>query len=374
MCARIGYYVIEKTLGSGSFGEVFLAHKADEPNQCFAIKRIEKEKMKMAEVGAGEVLDHENIAKFYEHFQDQQYHYLVFEYVPGVDLFTWMEWRNFAKIPMELARKIFFDICSAMEYCHRRGIVHRDLKLENVLMDPTTHKVKLIDFGLCSFEKGDCAGCVDVCGSLDYIAPEVLGDLPYSGKKSDIWSLGVILYSLVFCTFPFSAEERMDALLPPEGQEKLPHPPLEFPSKAGSELKDLIAKMLTEDPNSRISMTDVMRHPWLQTPSQDGEARQRSNYTSHSSRSRQNQPRVNSSFNNSCGISSTKSTKSMLTTNNSSHGDDNSASDKIHEIVDQIVRKFGAMELSENYSGRDCGSQARRVCFAPCSCCQRVKV
>jgi len=271
MCQRIAEYQIEKCLGSGSFGEILLVSKAQEPGSRYVIKKIEKEKMKMVEVEVGEILEHEHIVKFYEHFQDQHHHYLVLEYVSGVDMFTWMEFRNFEPIPEKTARKIFRDICSAIQYCHQRGIAHRDLKLENILIDPTTYQVKVIDFGLASFETEDSAGCVDVCGSLDYLAPEVLEEQPYSGKKSDIWSLGVILYSMLFCNFPFSTEERMDALLPPEGQERKPHPPLEFPKRASvsREAKDLCRKMLAFNPDKRINIDKIMRHPWMEIDNSD---------------------------------------------------------------------------------------------------------
>lgn len=266
MLRHIAEYTVEKCLGAGSFGEILLVSKALDPGRQYVIKKIEKEKMKMVEVEVGELLQHQHIVKFYEHFQDQHYHYLVLEFVPGVDMFTWMEFRNFEPISEKITRKIFRDVCSAIQYCHHRGVAHRDLKLENILIDPTTYRVKLIDFGLSSFEKEDSAGCVDVCGSLDYIAPEVLEEQPYSGKKSDMWSLGVILFSLLFCNFPFSSEERMDALLPPEGQSRKPHPPLEFPKRASvsSGAKDLCRKMLDMDPDSRFTIDEVMQHPWLQ--------------------------------------------------------------------------------------------------------------
>jgi serine/threonine protein kinase len=290
-----------------------------------------------------------------------------------------MEMRSFGQLQEKLARKIFQDISSAIQYCHQKGIAHRDLKLENILIDPTTYRVKLIDFGLCSFEKEDSAGCVDVCGSLDYIAPEVLTEQPYSAKTSDMWSLGVILYSLLFATFPFSTEERMDALLPPEGQDKRPHPEAEFPrtGTVSRDAQDLCAKLLSVDPTCRISIERAMQHPWM-TATDVGIANNSKPVRNINSTKRQNKFTRNASDSrvvrsnggSSSGTRATANSNYYNNGNNSNNINDSNGS-SINDLVDRICRDFGNINVRPCPKGcvRDCGSEVS-ACIHDCSCRQ----
>lgn len=357
-------YVVEHVLGTGSFGEVLLVTKVRSSNnndynnnyrddsinigRQLVIKKIPNDRMKMCEVEAGRILSHPNIVTFYEHFQDKDFHYLVLEYVRGIDLFTFMESRNFQGLPEVVARKIFGQIASAIQYCHQEGVAHRDLKLENILIDPKTLHVKIIDFELCKI--GDEA-CSDVCGSVDYIAPEILQEKPhYSPKKADIWCLGTILYCLLFANFPFSAEERLNALIPEGGQPVMPHPLLEFPKKSlvSQNARDLCERAMTVDPNRRISMPGIMAHGWMlgqdiNTASSDRNTatitKVRQYVTAVKARTRgeemEESPRPTSDTD-----SSSHCTKQLVET-----APTPTASNNFIDIVDQICRSFEASKF-----------------------------
>jgi len=341
----ISGYIIEKQIGNGSFGDVWLARKAEDDSSAspnYVVKKIAKDKMKMAEVQAGEMLDHPNIVKYYGHFDDDTYHYLVLEYIEGMDLFSFMEQRNFDPLPEYLARKIFSQLASAVHYCHQKGVAHRDLKLENVLIDPNTNQVKLIDLGLCKIESEDSASCVDVCGSVDYISPEIIEELPYSAQKCDVWSLGVILYCLLCANFPFSSEERMDALLPADGTSKKEHPPLVFPRSVilPREAKDLCRKMMEVNPNKRITMSQVVQHPWMKEENNQQKAQKPSSEnTSDNSKTEQHN-----------GVSNDNN----CSNNNSTNIQDiSSPCNKQIDLIDQICWNFGNMKTGQyNRCGR----------------------
>jgi len=348
-------YVVEEVLGTGSFGEVLLVTKVrcnssdinndsnnDNIGRKLVIKKIPNERMKFAEVEAGRLLSHPNIVTFYEHFQDKDYHYLVLEYVRGIDLFAFMESRNLQGLPEEMARKIFSQISSAIQYCHQKGVAHRDLKLENILIDPSTLYVKLIDFGLCKI--GDEA-CSDVCGSVDYIAPEILSEKPhYSPKKTDIWCLGTILYCLLFANFPFSSEERIDALVPEPGQPVKPHPPIDFPKSAfiSREARDLCERMMTVDPNRRISLSAVMSHKWMTVGTTDNNNKSSNRKVEGSSPTRTTslvsaiKPTKGEELEEAHKPQSDAADTSTTPTTTSTHINNN-----FSEIVNQICKNFG---------------------------------
>jgi len=288
-------YHIIKPLDKGSFGEVSIAKliasspksesttpsvtasvstatkkgSEKEKEKTFVIKKIDKDKASdiliTNEIEAGlKLLEHEGIPKFIETFIDSKFCYLIFEYFPGENLYTFLEARNFKPLREGSAKRIFRQIISALLYCHQNKICHRDLKLENILYNPKKKQARLIDFGLCAINASHCNElCTNWCGSPDYVCPEILLQQPYSGCLSDTWSLGVILYVLLFGQMPFNFKERFHAL-----QHGKPHPSLEFvedkelPYRVSDNAKDLIKKMLTSNPKERITIEEIAHHKW----------------------------------------------------------------------------------------------------------------
>lgn len=185
------FYRIGKLLGRGAFGKVSLGmHKAT--NQLVAIKSINKEfleeersRKKVAkEVAILKKLQHDNIMNLYETFESDKHFLLVTELCPGGDLLNYVRRRR--KLTEEAAKFFFKQLVNACIYCHRKGVVHRDIKLDNILLDHNGN-LKLGDFGVSRVvKKGEILK--DQCGTPAYIAPEVLLNQGYDGKKSDTWS------------------------------------------------------------------------------------------------------------------------------------------------------------------------------------------
>lgn len=213
------YQIEKEDFASGCFGKIILARDAN--NKEVVIKKLPKDKVSstevLKEIEAGKILKHPNISKFIENFSNNENDYLVFERIQGMDLFSTIEKRAFVPFKDSEARKIFKQILKAVMYSHEKGIVHRDIKLENILMD-SNFKVTVLDYGLCDVvKKGQRSE--RFCGSMDYVAPEVISTRSYDGFQADCFSLGVVLYTLLFAEFPFVANERVNA-----AKNNLPHP------------------------------------------------------------------------------------------------------------------------------------------------------
>jgi serine/threonine-protein kinase HSL1, negative regulator of Swe1 kinase len=156
---------------------------------------------------------------------------------------------------MQEALGYFQQIISAVDYCHRFKIAHRDLKPENLLLD-RDNNIKVADFGMAAWEGG-----MDMletsCGSPHYASPEVVQGKAYKGFTSDIWSCGVILYALLVGRLPFD-DENIRHLL-----DKVKRGKFVMPTDIPLAAQDLIARMLEKDVNKRITMQQILRHPWF---------------------------------------------------------------------------------------------------------------
>jgi len=258
------YFILDDKFASGCFGKIMLARDLSEKE--VVIKQIPKESSCVLEVrkevDAGNRLKHPNVSNFIEYFENENNHYLVLDRVHGSDLFSIIEKRKFVPFSDSEARSMFKQILKAMQYCHKQGIVHRDIKLENILRGSDGH-ITLIDFGLCdTVNEGDLSE--RFCGSMDYVAPEVLSRKTYDAYVSDMFSLGIVLYALLFAEFPFVAKDRVKAI-----RAGLTMPKPKFCDQkmkkwnVDPDAKDLILKLLTQDPLERLTLMDAKFHPWM---------------------------------------------------------------------------------------------------------------
>lgn len=159
------------------------------------------------------------------------------------------------------AHHIFDQILRALDYCHQRGVINLDVKLDNIIVDPVTLRATLIDFGLCDFITPENKGYFTrKAGSDEYAPIEILQKNrdAYEGSKVDIWCLGVVLYCMLSSTFPFEVEARKVAV-----REDKPHPELSIDFPISKEARDLITKMLEFDPTKRITIEEIYEHPWF---------------------------------------------------------------------------------------------------------------
>lgn len=178
--------------------------------------------------------------------------YLFYEYVPGCQL-TDKIGRN--GLDKEQARKYFDQIVEGIGYCHSNFVVHRDIKVENIMID-THDRVRIIDFGLANFFDQK-TNLNTFCGSLQYSAPEIMRGDPYVGPEVDIWSLGVVLFAMLTGTLPFEDPRN------PGAWDNVMNGRIKFPHNVDATARSLISKCLDPQPKRRITMNEIARHPYL---------------------------------------------------------------------------------------------------------------
>ncbi|PVH99220.1 Pkinase-domain-containing protein [Periconia macrospinosa] len=204
------------------------------------------------------LLDHPNIVRLYDIWENRSEIYLIMEYVEGGELFGYLG--EHGTLPEDVVVYIFRQIVAALIYCHRINIHHRDLKPENILLDRSTMNIKLVDFGMAALQP-EGKKLTTPCGSPHYAAPEVIKTKPYDGGQADVWSCGVVLFVLLAGTPPFnySGDERdLRALF-----EAISRAEYQMPQDLSSEAKDLISRILITDPKQRITLKEIWNHPFL---------------------------------------------------------------------------------------------------------------
>ncbi|CAO3619251.1 unnamed protein product [Cunninghamella echinulata] len=254
------------TLGKGNFGKVYLAEDMIK-NEKVAIKVVDKRLFKNNDQKQhaqreqsichdfSTDLNHDNIVKIYNVKSDDEYIYIVMEYIEGGELFEKI--KQYKKLTEPLARRWFRELIEAIHYIHKNGIVHRDLKPENVLID-RTKKVKLCDFGFGKRIQNHQEVLNTYCGSPFYAAPEMVTATPYKGPAVDMWSCGVILYAMLTGTLPFRGEDM------PQLFKKINKGIYITPKYISSEAANLIKGLLCKSAKDRMTAAQCLDHPWLQ--------------------------------------------------------------------------------------------------------------
>uniref|UniRef100_A0A8C7IAE1 non-specific serine/threonine protein kinase n=1 Tax=Oncorhynchus kisutch TaxID=8019 RepID=A0A8C7IAE1_ONCKI len=256
---QVGFYEIIRTLGKGNFAVVKLARHKVTKTQV-AIKIIDKTRLNPSnlekiyrEVQIMKLLNHPHIIKLYQVMETKDMLYIVTEYAKNGEMFDYLT--SNGRMSEDEARKKFWQILMAVDYCHRHHIVHRDLKTENLLLD-TNMNIKLADFGFGNFyNSGEPLSTW--CGSPPYAAPEVFEGKEYEGPQLDIWSLGVVLYVLVCGSLPFDGPSL------PALRQRVTEGRFRIPFYMSQDCENLIRKMLVVDPTKRISMAQIKQHRWM---------------------------------------------------------------------------------------------------------------
>ncbi|KAG5834893.1 hypothetical protein ANANG_G00266390 [Anguilla anguilla] len=275
-----GYNVISN-IGEGSFSKVKSAY-SERHKKNVAVKIINRRKASMnflekflpRELDILPSLNHRHIVKTYEIFETAEGKvYMVLELGVHGNLLEFI--KNRGALPDHLSRKLFRQLSLAVKFAHELDIAHRDLKCENLLLDKDFN-LKVSDFGFSKRIAYDDNGKVILsktfCGSLAYAPPEILQHQPYNPKVYDVWSMGVILYTMAFGTMPFD-ESNLRKMLEIQKEHRY-----QFPSNSvAPECKNLIHRMLHPDVQRRIYIATIVEHPWLQERGklQDGVANQR---------------------------------------------------------------------------------------------------
>ncbi|XP_024075050.1 serine/threonine-protein kinase MARK1 isoform X3 [Terrapene carolina triunguis] len=256
---HIGNYRLLKTIGKGNFAKVKLARHVLTGREV-AVKIIDKTQLNptslqklFREVRIMKILNHPSIVKLFEVIETEKTLYLVMEYASGGEVFDYLVAHG--RMKEKEARAKFRQIVSAVQYCHQKCIVHRDLKAENLLLDADMN-IKIADFGFSNeFTIGNKLDTF--CGSPPYAAPELFQGKKYDGPEVDVWSLGVILYTLVSGSLPFDGQNLKEL------RERVLRGKYRIPFYMSTDCENLLKKLLVLNPIKRGSLEQIMKDRWM---------------------------------------------------------------------------------------------------------------
>ena len=258
---QIGNYIIGAQIGSGAFGKVVLGTHIL-TNEPVAIKILDKlllaetpEDLHLVnkEISILKIVKHKNIAQLYEILETPKNIYIIMEYCEGKDLMDYIILKT--RLSEVEGLKIFQQLINVLEYLHNQNITHRDIKIDNMLLD-SQHNLKLVDFGL-STKYTDDELLNQPCGTVVYAAPEVLEGKDYHGMLADVWSSGIVLFSMIAGYLPFC--EHDDEV----NKANILKGDIEIPQFFSAPLKDLLGHMLDMDPMTRYTLGEIKEHMWF---------------------------------------------------------------------------------------------------------------
>uniref|UniRef100_A0A8C7J8N4 non-specific serine/threonine protein kinase n=1 Tax=Oncorhynchus kisutch TaxID=8019 RepID=A0A8C7J8N4_ONCKI len=262
---HVGNYRLLKTIGKGNFAKVKLAR------HILTGREVRGETCSMTgccspfllfrEVRIMKLLNHPNIVKLFEVIETERTLYLVMEYASGGEVFDYLVAHG--RMKEKEARAKFRQIVSAVQYCHQKHIVHRDLKAENLLLDADMN-IKIADFGFSNeFTMGNKLDTF--CGSPPYAAPELFQGKKYDGPEVDVWSLGVILYTLVSGSLPFDGQNLKEL------RERVLRGKYRIPFYMSTDCENLLKRFLVLNPAKRGTFEQIMKDRWINVGSEEDE-------------------------------------------------------------------------------------------------------
>jgi hypothetical protein len=261
------FYELKEVIGKGKFGVVNLGiHKKTQQQVAVkiinkdSIKTVEDKELVRIEIGILKLCHHPNVVRLLDHLENEDYIFIVTEYIEGGTLGQYFKKKNF-NFSERQASSIMSQIANGVKYLHKYGIVHRDLKPDNIMITQQNDFgiIKIMDFGLSKIVSTQ-EKMVDGYGTLSYVAPEVLLRTPYN-KEVDIWSMGVILYYMLCGHLPFKGNKEVVIA------EKIVNDDLEFDDDEwevrSKKVRELIISCLKKEPEERITIDDFLNHPWF---------------------------------------------------------------------------------------------------------------
>ncbi|XP_011696629.1 PREDICTED: testis-specific serine/threonine-protein kinase 4-like [Wasmannia auropunctata] len=261
-------YTLGKTIGAGTYATVKIA-KSDRHNCQVAVKIVSKfqapgehlTKFLPREIEVVKGLKHPNLIHFLQAIETTHRVYIIMEYAQNGSLLDII--RRYTYIDELRSRRWFRQLLDAIDYCHEHGIVHRDVKCENLLMD-RNFNIKLSDFGFARGQMKQTKGgqwplSTTYCGSYAYASPEILRGIPYQPQLSDIWSMGVVLHAMVYGRLPFDDTNYMRLLKQVQNRVVFPKRP-----KVSQSCRSLIARILVPQ-FARLRINNIKSDAWLET-------------------------------------------------------------------------------------------------------------
>jgi serine/threonine protein kinase len=267
-------YTISKQIGHGAYAVVRSALQKS-TNRKVAAKIYEKQKLAepqrrksvWREIRIMERLSHPHIVQFVDAIDTTKYLYIVMEYLGGGSLHHYLKRRTSRRLDEVRARRIFYQSCQGLKYLHDRCVVHRDIKLENLLLDENGI-VKIIDFGFATIVPRGKKIRV-FCGTPSYMAPEIVTKKEHAGPNTDVWAIGVVLYATLCGTFPFKAQNDRELYT------RIAKGVFTFPdNQVGKEVQALVYRMLTTDWQRRPLIADVLQDDWVKKYGSHNEAKE----------------------------------------------------------------------------------------------------
>ncbi|OHT09247.1 CAMK family protein kinase [Tritrichomonas foetus] len=258
--SRIGNFIFKGTVGSGAFSVVKLSYHI-ELKEFFACKIVPRNRINTddleqrfeSEIRINQQMHHQGVVQIVDLLRDDMNYYIFMEFCPNGELFKYIVDRSRLSEPE--AAHFMFQFLDAINYVHSLGVAHRDLKPENLLLDPSG-RLKISDFGLSKFV--GASGIVSTpCGSPCYASPECLSGTSYDGRKSDIWSIGVIMFAMVTGQLPWTKRNQAQLF------NQIRRGDYIIPDFLSLDCRELLSKLLTVDASERISIQDALDHSWI---------------------------------------------------------------------------------------------------------------
>ena len=281
---KINFYKYGRLIGQGAFGKVNIGLNVLS-GRIVAVKSFIKDELKnsqnmskiLYETNLMRKLNHPNITKILETFEDDKFILIIMEYINGGNLFSFVKKRR--KLSEKISKFLFRQIILGIQHIHSKKIVHRDIKLENILID-LNNKIKICDFGIGIMLESEDELIHDQCGTPMYMAPEIILNSKKGGYKGfpvDIWSAGIALYIMLSGTLPFSYKnnrEKNEGDISGNGislsnnnnyelQYSIINKNPKKIKKISSEARDLLNGLLNKDPTKRLTIDEILNHPWL---------------------------------------------------------------------------------------------------------------
>ena len=275
---NLNFYLYGRLIGQGAFGKVNIGLNIL-TGRVVAIKSFNKQSLStngdnmkkiLSETDLMKKLNHPNVTKILEMFEDEEYILIAMEYINGGNLFSFVKKRR--KLSEKTAKFLFRQIVLGIKHIHSKKIVHRDIKLENILID-LNNNIKICDFGIGRILKNEKQLLYDKCGTPMYMAPEILLSSKtkgYEGFPVDIWSSGISLYIMLSGTLPFNLKNNGSSDMSEESnnnnielQYSIINKEPKKIEKISDEARDLLRGLLNKNPKKRLNIEQILNHPWL---------------------------------------------------------------------------------------------------------------
>ncbi|CAI5448427.1 unnamed protein product [Caenorhabditis angaria] len=253
-------FEVGRPLGKGKFGNVFISREK-KTKRIVALKVLFKSQLLSLgvshqlrrEIEIQYHLRHPNILGLFGYFHDEKRVFVMLDYASRGELFNFLQTQQGHRIDEPLAAKFVRQLSEALKYCHSKGVIHRDVKPENLLLDAKLN-LKLADFGWSVV--ADHSKRNTLCGTMDYLAPEMVSNEPHN-YSVDIWAVGILTFEMLAGYAPF-AQHSSEALI-----ARIKDCKVTYPSTITELPKSLIAAIIKREPSDRLPLQQVISHPWI---------------------------------------------------------------------------------------------------------------